>query len=59
MNKKTIVIVGASRGIGAELVKLLAQNKEHRVIALSRNTSEMQRQFEGIDNVDFYSFDLS
>ncbi len=59
MNKKTIVVVGASRGIGASLVKLLARNKENKVVALSRNAAEMQKQFQGIDNVDFFSFDLT
>ena len=33
---KTIVITGAGRGIGFELVKL-AEKKEYKVYALSRN----------------------
>ena len=37
---KTIVITGASRGIGFELVKL-AEKKEYKVYALSRNTKNL------------------
>jgi len=42
---KTIVITGAGRGIGFELVKL-AEKKEYKVYALSRN----------IKNLDFTNF---
>ncbi|MGM0635199.1 MAG: SDR family NAD(P)-dependent oxidoreductase [Bacteroidota bacterium] len=35
-NQKNIVVVGTSRGIGFQLVKLLAK-QNHRIIALSRN----------------------
>lgn len=38
--KKTIVVTGASRGIGFELVQL-ASLKEHRVYALSRNADKI------------------
>jgi 3-oxoacyl-[acyl-carrier protein] reductase len=37
--KKNIVLIGASRGIGKETVRLLA--KEHNVLALSRNISKL------------------
>jgi short-subunit dehydrogenase len=37
---KTIVITGASRGIGFELVKL-AEKKEYKVYVLSRNTKNL------------------
>ena len=37
---KTILITGASRGIGFELVKL-AEKKEYKVYALSRNTKNL------------------
>lgn len=57
MNKKNIVVVGASRGIGKELVKLLAQNPDNNVFALSRNVSEMEKKFKGL-NVSIHSFDL-
>ena len=41
--KKNIIVTGASRGIGYELVKYYASNG-HRVIAISRNQ-------EGLDNL--------
>jgi NAD(P)-dependent dehydrogenase (short-subunit alcohol dehydrogenase family) len=45
MSKNTIIVVGASRGIGKALVELLAQNPEHQVYALSRNVQVMDEQF--------------
>lgn len=56
---KTIVITGASRGIGRELVLQLAQDSRNRVLALSRNLEAMEKAFEGLDNVSCYAFDLS
>jgi short-subunit dehydrogenase len=32
-----IVITGAARGIGFEVTKLLSENKEHKIVAISRN----------------------
>ncbi|MEX1190669.1 MAG: SDR family oxidoreductase [Brumimicrobium sp.] len=58
MTNKTIVIIGASRGIGKELVQLFAKNNNNHVIALSRNTEPMS-VFSELDNVQFYRFDLS
>ncbi|MBJ6367967.1 SDR family NAD(P)-dependent oxidoreductase [Snuella sedimenti] len=54
--QKNIIITGTSRGIGFELVKLLA-NAGHRVLALSRNdkpVSELK-----LENVTALTFDLS
>ncbi|GAA3585160.1 SDR family oxidoreductase [Snuella lapsa] len=54
--QKNIIVTGTSRGIGFELVKLLA-NAGHRVLALSRNdkpVSELK-----LENVTTFSFDLS
>lgn len=56
---KTIVVVGASRGIGKSIVDLLAENPSHRIIAISRNTDEMKRQFSEYENVSSFGLDLS
>jgi 3-oxoacyl-[acyl-carrier protein] reductase len=37
-----IVITGASRGLGAELVKLFTREGDHRVLALSRNLNALE-----------------
>ncbi|MFN5149789.1 MAG: SDR family NAD(P)-dependent oxidoreductase [Flavobacteriia bacterium] len=58
MSKNTIIVVGASRGIGKALVELLAQNPEHQVHALSRNVQVMDEQFKDLNNVQSHSFDL-
>ncbi|WP_062062210.1 SDR family NAD(P)-dependent oxidoreductase [Aquimarina longa] len=53
---KNIIITGASRGIGYELSKLLA-NEGHQVLALSRNEKPiiaLQHQ-----NIHAFSFDIS
>lgn len=57
MNKKTIVIVGASRGIGKATVEKFAANPDHTVLALSRNTKGME-QFSHLNNVKCFGFDL-
>ena len=57
--EKVIVVLGASRGIGASIVKIFAQNNDFQIIALSRNLSRMQEQFEAFDNVYSYAFELS
>ncbi len=41
-NPKRIIVTGASRGIGLELVKILSGNG-HEILALSRNTSGMEK----------------
>ena len=38
---KHIIVTGSSRGIGLELVKILAK-KGHRVLALSRNSKPVK-----------------
>jgi short-subunit dehydrogenase len=59
MNKKTIVVVGASRGIGHAIVHLLAQNSEFTILALSRDVEKMKQSFDGLSNVQCQHFDLS
>jgi 3-oxoacyl-[acyl-carrier protein] reductase len=55
---KNIVIVGASRGIGKELVRILAQNENHRIFALARSAENLS-EFNALKNVRFHSFDLN
>jgi short-subunit dehydrogenase len=55
---KTIVIVGASRGIGFELVKKFAE-AGNSVFALSRDLSKMNDAFKEYETVHPIAFDLS
>lgn len=57
MNKKTIVIVGASRGIGFELVKYFANSSENTVYALTRNIDALT-ELSTLSNVKIFAFDL-
>jgi 3-oxoacyl-[acyl-carrier protein] reductase len=59
MTKRKIVIVGASRGIGAALVKLLQQDSSIEILALSRNENDLVQLFGRLDRVKIASFDLS
>lgn len=55
---KVILINGASRGIGHELVLQFSKNQENRIIALGRNVKKMQQSFAGLNNVQIFSLDL-
>ena len=55
---KTIVVLGASRGIGKACVSLFSENKENTVIALSRNISPLEHLAQK-ENVICASVDLS
>lgn len=55
---KTIVVVGASRGIGCELVKLFASDESNTILALSRNTERMREAFASFPNVQIAALDL-
>lgn len=55
---KTIVVLGASRGIGKELVLQFAEDKSNTVIALSRNISAMEKAFTA-DNIHSGAVDLT
>ncbi len=52
---KTIVIVGASRGIGKAIVENLAQNSNYSILALSRNLKGMEslRKFKNVETIEF------
>ncbi len=52
---KNVIITGASRGIGYELAKLLA-DEGHRVLALSRNEKPIKKI--GHKNIETFSFDI-
>ena len=55
---KTIVVVGASRGIGLEIVKQFAK-KGNTVFALSRDIEKMKKAFDAFSNITPLTFDLS
>ena len=55
---KTLIVVGASRGIGKALVDLLAQNPEHQIYALSRDIKQLNTNFKSFKNVICAEFDL-
>lgn len=59
MHNRTIVVAGASRGIGLEMVKLFAQDSSNSIYALSRNVTKMRLDFQGLNNVHCREFDLS
>jgi len=54
---KTIVVTGASQGIGAELVKLSSKENNLQIYALSRNESKLQ-SLRTFPNVVPYKIDL-
>lgn len=55
---KTVVILGASQGIGAALVRHFAALPNMQVVALSRNLAKMQKSFN-VPNVQCYALDIS
>ncbi len=60
-----IIITGASRGIGYELVLEMCKSPDHRIIAVSRNKKRLLQlqekclEVSGNDNVIAFSFDLT
>ncbi len=56
--RKTIVVIGASQGIGAELVNLFAKDENHLVIAFAR-TIEQNNRWASYENVRVHNLDLS
>lgn len=54
---KTIVIVGASRGIGREIIAQFVKLGENQIHVLTRNTKELS-EFESNKNVISHYFDL-
>ena len=58
MSSKKIVVTGASRGIGLELVKQLA-DIGHQVLALSRNTSGIEPILTNHEHITFLQADIT
>ena len=56
---KTIIVTGASRGIGLSIVKQFAKDKENTIYALSRNIEQMNISFKEFENVHSLKVDLS
>ena len=56
---RTIVITGASRGIGLEMVKQFAKDSENNILALSRNVENMENAFSGLNHVESAFLDLN
>lgn len=55
---KTVLIIGASQGIGKELVLKFAKESNTTVLALSRNIDLMNKNFKS-EQIDLYQFDLA
>jgi len=56
---KTIVVVGASRGIGKAIVDQFAQTSEYRIIAMARNKEKLFANFQQFSNVTCIEIDLN
>lgn len=54
-----IVITGASRGIGYQVAKLFSENKNHKIIAISRNKENLDKLQKESDNIISIPFDLN
>lgn len=57
----TILITGTSRGIGFDTIQQLAQNIDHKIIAISRNTDSLEKLVAstGLNNIQVLSLDLT
>ena len=59
MKPKTVVVVGASRGIGKSMIDLLAKDSDLKILALSRNVERMNQHFSNYSNVECHELDLN
>lgn len=56
---KTVVVIGASRGIGKAVVEQFATKSSYKVFALARNKERLISNFKELPNVVCGDFDLS
>jgi short-subunit dehydrogenase len=56
---KTVVVIGASRGIGKSIVELIAKNSDYKIFALARNKEQLISNFGSFTNVVCGSIDLT
>lgn len=49
-----IIITGAGKGIGFEVVKQLLENKAHRIIAISRNVNQLNQLQQEMDRDNLF-----
>lgn len=54
-----ILITGASKGIGYDTALKLADNPQHRILALSRNEAGLQQLALAFDNIEYLCFDIT
>lgn len=54
MEKKWVLITGATKGIGNCILKKLIESKKYRLIVLARHVNEMQAMLSSFDNESFY-----
>ena len=57
IHNKTIVLTGASSGIGFQVLRLLAKSSDNKILAVSRHAEQLLKNFA--DNVIPFSMDIS
>ena len=55
---QTVIVTGASRGIGSGIVSVLLQNNFH-VIAIARNENMLKELYSNNNNVEIYPMDIT
>lgn len=61
-SKMNIIVTGASKGIGKEIVKYLSTNSEHHIFAISRDKKKLEalkNECSNPKNVEIFDCDLS
>lgn len=51
-----IVVTGANKGIGLEIVKIFSKNQDNKIFAISKNTDNLQKL--NIPNINIIQFNL-